>query len=177
MPRRKLTRAVVLLGLAASLSGAPARAQGGPQIDPLTADAAALLAVVTLPDGLRLRPDQAILDVATTQGEVRLAERFLMRLSAGADDRRTYLSLAPKDVERFRDWQRRTRDLKRAGPATGQMSLGLGACTTGAGPDWTAKGALGLRLTTGAPVATIIDSAPLVALLGPKNLAAVGPCP
>jgi len=145
-------------------------------LDPLRADPSAIEANVTLPDGLRLRADQALLNVEARQGNVRVAESFLLRIVEGPDPRVVQLSLSPADAGRFRDWQTRVLDLRRVGPAPGSLSVSLGACATGSGPAPDAAGSLGLKLRADAPIAPVISEAPLAELLGPANLAAIGPC-
>ncbi|MCY1128159.1 hypothetical protein OU426_14940 [Frigidibacter sp. RF13] len=145
-------------------------------LDPLRADPAAIEARVTMPDGLRLRPDQALLNVEARQGDLRLAESFRLRLVEGLEGGVTQLSFSPADADRFRAWQARVLELRQSGEVPGQLSVSLGACTTGKGPASDATGSLVLKLRPDAPLAPVIEEAPLAALLGPENLAAIGPC-
>ncbi|WP_284163953.1 hypothetical protein [Frigidibacter sp. SD6-1] len=145
-------------------------------LDPLRADPSVIEARVTLPEGLRLRPDQALLTVEAQKGDLRIAENFRLRLVEGLEGGVTQLSLSPVDAERFRAWQAKVLNLRQSGPAPGSLSVSLGACATGSGPAPDATGSLGLRLRADAPMAPVIDEAPLVDLLGPENLAAIGPC-
>jgi hypothetical protein len=145
-------------------------------LDPLRADPAAIEARVTLPEGLRLRPDQAFLNVQARTGDSRVAESFRLRLVEGQDEHVTQLSLSSADADRFRAWQARVLELRQSGEVRGQLSVSLGACATGTGPAPDAAGSLGLKLRADAPMAPVIEDAPLATLLGPERLAAIGPC-
>jgi hypothetical protein len=171
--------AVLLLPACASV--VPSAAARLAAVDPLTADPAQIAVAVMLPQGLAIRPGTAVLEMAGSRGDQRVAERLVLApmpvpdLAVPQGSTLMAFGIAPADAARLRHVQAAIRAWKAEGPAQGRLSVGLGGCATAPlAPD--AEGSVLVRLEEGGPFRPLVDGARLADLLGPEELAGIGPC-
>lgn len=170
------------LTLAACASVAPGTAARLAALDPVTADPAAIEVALLLPPGLQVAPGTAVLTLAASRGDQRLSGDFRLQprpapgVAPPAGGSVAAFGLAPADLPRMRDLQAGIAGWRDAGAAQGSLSVGVGGCALGSGPDPDATGAVLLRLAPDAPFRPLIRPTRLADLLGPEMLAAIAPC-
>lgn len=103
------------------------------RLDPLTTDPSLIAAKVSLPDGLGVRRDSAVLSVTVQRedtGEA-LSERYVLERDG------EIWRLSDADAEAFRQMQRIIGEWKRAGGdgTKGALSVSVGGCASKPAPD------------------------------------------
>lgn len=182
MPMPRLAT-LALLTLSACSALVPSTAARLAAVDPLTADPAALELVVILPAGLAVSPGTARLELSADRGaehrsgSFALADRPVapgLTLPPGSTARG--FAVAEPDVAKMRALQAEIAGWKRDGAAQGSLGLGIGGCTTGAGPAADATGSVLIRVRKDGPLLPLVAAGKLADLLGPEVLAAITPC-
>ena len=143
--------------------------------DPITADPAGIAARVTLPDGIDLPDDGAVmtLSAVNTETEAVSRERYVLTLS---DDRGLYV-LSRGDQARLSEqqgtilgWMTQEIDVD------GTFNFAIDPCRTGDGPDRHARVSVQLRGETDGPFLPVIDDMHLRRILD-YDLAEMPVCP
>jgi hypothetical protein len=157
-------------------------------IDPTRIDPGALQVAVVMPAGLRPQPGTAMLIVEGTRSdtgetarlEAVLAEQpvTLAGVALEPGDAAYLFQLAADDLAPMRALQSKivAWDTEAPDETTGSIAVGLGACTTGAGPAEGAEGAIFIRASEAGPMLPLIARTPIVALIGADAMASIGPC-
>ena len=147
-------------------------------ISPLEADPAGFAATAALPEGLELRRDGLILELAarrTDTGET-ISGRFA--LVPREEEGREVWRVDPGRLPEIRATQGTIRGWEAVLPdaTEGHLSISVAACTVGPGPDPEGRISVFLRTQTGGPLLPLIRNARLkdaFALAGPESLS---PC-
>ncbi|SIO15318.1 hypothetical protein [Vannielia litorea] len=171
--------AALCLALAAALPGCttldPVTAARLSRLDPLTADPAALVARLHLPEGLAVAPGGAVLRLSARRedtGEA-LDEAYVLERRGAA------WRLSAVDAAALRSVQHRIAGWKAEAPEAsgGALSLSLTGCATGAGPNPKGEVAADLSLDGGTrfmPLLRGLTVAEITRAAGPG--ATLGPC-
>lgn len=181
--RPTLLGLMALTALSACSALVPSTAARLAAVDPLTADPAALVLVVILPQGLAISPGSAKVELSADRGDDHTGGRFQLAdrpvpaglaLPEGATARG--FAIADTDVERMRALQAEIAGWKREGAAKGALGLGIGGCAVGDGPAPDATGSVLIKLRDDGPFLPLIADGRLSDLLGAEVLAAIKPC-
>lgn len=146
------------------------------RLDPLTADPAAIAARLTLPDGLGVRPGSAVLTLSASRQDTGEAFQHAYSLEEGG----TVWRLSPTDIRSLRAAQAEAARWRAEAPdeSSGALSLSLGGCAIGAGPDPEATVSADLSLDGGVRYAPLIRGLSLADIAGAASPGAVLPaCP
>ena len=129
---RKLLLACVLSGCSAVVPATVAVLAKG---DPLTADPGDYRFFVHLPEGLELAPGMARLEIESTYGDLHVEDSFQLRQDKTAAG--TELFVDPADIPAMRRLQTTVSAWEAESPEgnSGSLSVFVGVCTSGAGPD------------------------------------------
>lgn len=126
MTRLSILIAVLSLGACSSL--VPGTVAQVAQLDPLTADPAAVAIEVQMPEGLAIRPGSARLELSAQRGDMRAGGAFALAAEGNV------WSLAQAEWPAFRAAQARIADWKAEDPAgtLGTLAVRVDPCLTGA---------------------------------------------
>jgi hypothetical protein len=153
------------------------------QMDPGTMQVAALM-----PAGLRPQPRSAKQIIEGTRSDTKerarleavLAEQpvTLVGVAVEPGDAAYFFQLAEADLAPTREVQTKLAawDAVVSDETTGSFSVGMGVCTTGAGPIANAEGAVFIRATDGGPMLLLIARAPTAGQIGAEAMARIGSC-
>ncbi|WP_179378066.1 hypothetical protein [Jannaschia marina] len=159
------------LGIAALLqacaSVVPGTALLASRLDPITADPADVAAFPVLPEGVGLLPGKSILVLSGVREDdgAEASETFVLAPWQGG------FRIDPADYERFRSQQALLRGWAEGPGVDGTMTVTVGACIDGRGPDRDARYSVDVILEQGGPRLPLVREAPLTAVgLDPATL-------
>ena len=131
---------------------------------PLTTDPAELRAVVSLPMGVEIPPNGAVLTFAATRtdtGDVVKAMFDLMQLQTAQGD--VIVQMATDDADAYRAVQRKIAQWEDAAPdeTRGSFSISVAACRVGDGPAEDATFSVALATTEDGRFIPLVEDAPI----------------
>jgi hypothetical protein len=157
-------------------------------IDPVRMDPATLSVAVVTPAGLRPQPGTAVLIIEGSRSDTGEEARMEMVLAetpitlAGfalqPGEVATMFQIAASDLAPMRALQAQLAEWKAAAPdaTSGSLSVGMGACTLGAGPAPDAEGAVFIRTTADGPMLPLVPRSRIAGLIGAEAVASLTPC-
>jgi hypothetical protein len=156
--------------------------------DPAQMDPGVIAVAVVMPAGLRPQPLSTVLvleAVRSDTGETAIYKAALDERPVTIDGvallpgEAAYLyQIAERDLAPMRAVQATVLAWDKAAPdaTQGRLSVGLGACTVGAGPVPEAEGAVFIRLDEDGPMLPLIPRSSIAGLIGAEALASIRPC-
>lgn len=153
-------------------------------LDPLTADPGLIEVAIGLPDGIEIVQDSAKLQLSMSRADTdeTLERAFTLSQSrvpdAGSsppgtkDETVTVFAIRAADLEPMRAMQVQAREWKEAaGPnGSGSLSVGMGACSVGDGPQEDALASIWIRFAPDEPFAPLINQGKIDRVLDVSDL-------
>ena len=165
-------------GLTACTSVAPSTILQLRQLSPLEADPAGFVIFMDLPDGIGIIEDSAVLTFGAVREDRDEGVEDTFVLERGRAGEAETFRIAEEDLDRIRELQRQISAWKAedGDGTTGSLSIGIGGCRIGDGPEPRARLAVSMTLEEDGPVLPLIRPTAVRRALDVLEIEDLPPC-
>jgi hypothetical protein len=146
-------------------------------MSPLQADPAGFAVAVTLPDGLGIEQETALLKFIVTRTDTNETVEDVFVLERLTTENEVF-RVAPEDLDSLRAAQVVAREWRAENDdaTSGSLSIMIGPCQVADGPSTDAVVSVAIQVSTDGPFLPLVSNGPISAIVEPEQIRAMGRC-